>query len=118
SDHSGELSAETFGPFVDRHGRLARFKSFHSGAFLRVSARNILQFPPLLQILIPAASTPDTPDLLNWTLASGSVWIRSPFLVAGVAGFTGLRIKGGTMKLAAGAVRPNGVDILVPFQSV
>jgi hypothetical protein len=118
SDRSGEQVSEIFGPFVDRHGRLAQFKSFHSGAFLSVSVRNLLRFPPLLQILIPAASTPDTPDLTSWTLAPGSVWIQSASLVVGVAGFTGLRIKGGTMTLAAGTVRPDASSILVPFGSV
>jgi len=117
SDHSGEQASEIFGPFVDRHGRLVRFKAFQSGGFLKVVAANpIPPNTPILQILIPPASTPDTPDLRSWTLAPGSVWIQSSFLVVGATGFTGLRIKGGTLQLPAGTLA-GAVTIQIPFRS-
>jgi hypothetical protein len=113
---SPEQASETFGPFVERGGTLIRLKAFRSGAFLRVLVHNppgIPIGPNELQILIPAASTPDAPDLLNWTLAPGTVWIASRFLVKGTTDFTGLRIKGGTMRLG-GASRTDAVNIQLP----
>jgi hypothetical protein len=115
SDHSGEQISDTFGPFVQREGSLIRFKAFLSAAFLHVLVNNPATGLSELQILIPRASTPDTPDLTNWTLAPGSVWIASRFLVNGTTGFTGLRIKGGTMQLGSNTVRPDASTILLPF---
>lgn len=112
-EQTGEQASEIFGPFVGRQGVLERLKAFRSGAFLRVMSHIALVGPNELQILIPAASTPDAPDLRNWTLAPGTVWIASRFLVQGTTGFTGLRIKGGTMKVDA-AARTDAVTIQLP----
>lgn len=103
---AGEQASEVFGPFIERSGRLLRFTAFRSGAFLRVAVR-LLQanLPGEVFLLIPGASVPDAPDLQNWTLAPGSIWIESRFLVAGATGYTGLLIAGGSLQLAAGTKR-------------
>jgi len=99
-----EEVSEIFGPFVRRSGELVRYANFRSGAFLGVT-QLLAAGGTEDQIVIPAASTPDAPDFRNWTLAPGTVWINSRFLVPGAPGFTGLRIAGGRMQLAAGTFR-------------
>jgi hypothetical protein len=111
---AAEEVSEIFGPFVRRSGDLVRYANFRSAAFLGVTRL----VPPNTvedQIVIPAASTSDA-DFRNWTLAPGTVWINSRFLVAGATGFTGLRIAGGTMQLAAGTFRFDS-GIVIPAGS-
>jgi hypothetical protein len=103
AQNAGEQPSQVFGPFVEKSGRLLRFASYQSGAFLLVRARfGILPIGEVM-LMIPAASTPA--DQLTWHLAPGTIWMESRFLVAGATGFTGLRIAGGTLRFSAPASR-------------
>jgi hypothetical protein len=114
---AGEQVAETFGPFIDAAGGLVRVVSFQSAPLIAVVFSDpLLPRDFVLFLLIPPGSTPDTPDLRTWTLAPGTVWIRSSFLVAGATGFTGLRVSSGTLKVAAGTTFKES-SIALPFQS-
>jgi pimeloyl-ACP methyl ester carboxylesterase len=111
---AGELRSATFGPFVERTGRLVRYAAFESGAFLSVRARlGILPIGEAM-LLIPAASQPDAKDARSWNVAAGTVWIASRFLVVGATGFTGLRIAGGTLQFRSAAARIGTVILLPP----
>ena len=114
---AGEQVAETIGPFVDPDGRLVRIVTFQSAPLIAVGASNpaaIRDF--VIFLLIPPGSKPDAPDLHTWTLAPGTVWIESRFLVADATGFTGLRVAGGTLQVAAGTFF-KGDSIELPFLS-
>lgn len=115
ASESGEVRAQVFGPFVERSGRLLRFVAFHSGAFQTVHAPGVIGAGiGEILLLIPAASTPDADDLKEWTLAPGTVWVQSRFVVAGATAFTGLRIAGGVLRIDPGAIR-NGTALVVPL---
>lgn len=102
SGHPADRPTTSFGPFVDRSGRLLRFSAFESPALLRVVVRSFVA-PDETVLLIPANSSPTTGDLQHWTLPAGSVWIRARFLVPGSEHFAGLRIASGTLDFTGGA---------------
>ena len=88
------------GPFLDWDGQLIRFACFESPArALTVVIRSFVA-PDELVLQVPIESTPGANDLHAWTLAAGTVWIRTRFLVAGAEHFAGLRIASGTLTFA------------------
>ena len=95
----GEMPVATIGPFVEETGRVVRFLVYHSAPFLSVNAPFPagVNVPGELLLLIPDGSRPITPDLLQWELPAGTVWIQSRFLAAGGAGLAGLRISRGEL---------------------
>ena len=80
---------------------------------MRVVVRSFVA-PDRVLLFIPAESTPDTNDLRDWTLRTGSVWIHSTLLVPADQGFAGLRIAAGTLTFAANAqVAREGASIVL-----
>ena len=92
------------GPFVDQHGRLLRFNTFESTALLTVLFQPLI-LPPFFEfvsepwLLLPADSTPDDATNQTWTLAAGTVWVRSRFIVPNAPDFTGVRIAAGSFRV-------------------
>ena len=111
-----ERPATIHGPFVDRTGLLVRFLEFESAPFLSVHfAIAVAAGGGPAWLLIPSASEPSA-DRTVWTLPAGTVWIQADQMVAGAAGFTGLRIAGGELRIdQPAAVSPRG--IILPFNA-
>jgi len=98
-DVPSERPATIYGPFVDRNGLLVRFLEFESAAFLPVRfAMAIAGGGGPAWLFIPATSEASA-DRTVWTLPPGSVWLQAEQLVAGAAGFAGLRIAGGELRI-------------------
>jgi hypothetical protein len=106
----------TYGPFVDRDGRLVRFAAFEFPALLNVVVRPLVA-PDEVVLMVPIDASPSA-DLRTWRLPAGTVWIRTRLLAAGAAGYAGLRIAGGT--LTFGGLSPitrQGASIVAMMQS-
>jgi hypothetical protein len=110
-----EMAAETFGPFIDPDGRIGRFLVFEGKPFLRIHA--MLPFAPVpgeLLFLVPPDSV-IAPDDRSITIPGGAVWIRSRFLVAGAAGYVGLRVSGGAFVTSIQMIRSGELLVMPNF---
>jgi hypothetical protein len=95
--------SHVFGPFADQSGRLSRFLIFENAPFQEVHFRQPNGNPtPEVLLLLPSATAPQDGSQ-TFTIPSGTVWIRSRFLVAGAPGMAGLRVAGGTLTTTAAA---------------
>ena len=107
------------GPFVDQHGRLLRFNTFESTALLTVLFQPPI-LPPFFEfvsepwLLLPADSTPDDATNQTWTLAAGTVWMRSRFIVPNAPDFTGVRIAAGSFRVD-GPLQRVGSTLVLPM---
>jgi hypothetical protein len=104
---SGLKPSDSLGPFLDRLGRPAWIDVFPVIRNLRfqrkAGARPFLVLP--IEVVIGSQSLfgPHKPAPTEFKLAAGSVWIQSQQLAvaAPADGFTGLKIRGGTLNLSA-----------------
>jgi hypothetical protein len=107
-----------FGPFVDADGGLVQFAVFESAHFLAVQLTLPAPFPLFSEILmlLPAESSSDDGNR-TFSIPSGTVWLRARFLVGNTAGYVGLRVKSGTLKIDRAAQAMPGNRIGMPTGS-
>jgi len=117
---SGLAPSETLGPFLDKLGRPAWVDVYPIVRILRFErspgAAPFLVVPVSVIVRHDALLGPHHPPPVEFNLAAGSVWIQSRQLASGAPadGFTGLRIKGGTIRLSAPPVFGPGGAVVVP----
>ena len=95
----------TLGPFRDFGGRLVWFDLYR--IFHQVTVVRLPGTVPMLSLPIRGPLRAAT----NFRLAHGSIWLAAPLLTASVpsGSYTGLRIRGGTLRLSAPATVVVGV---------
>jgi hypothetical protein len=117
---SGLAPSESLGPFLDKLGRPAWVDVYPIVRILRFErspgAAPFLVVPVSVIVRYDALLGPHHPPPVEFDLAAGSVWIQSRQLASGAPadGFTGLRIKGGTIRLSAPPVIGPGGAVVVP----
>ena len=89
-----------FGPLVDADGSLVQFAVFESARFLAVQLTRPAPLPLFSEtpMLLPDESSSDDGNR-TFSIPPGTVWLRARFLVGNTAGYVGLRVKGGTLKI-------------------
>jgi hypothetical protein len=101
----GVQPGSSYGPFANLDDRPLWVDVYPPGALVRV-LRGTDPTPVLLLTLPAAAVKADK----GYTLPAGSVWIRSNLLHPDAIGYTGLRIKSGSLLLSEMAGVPAGVS--------
>jgi hypothetical protein len=108
---AGRRIDATLGPFLDRHGRPIWFDIYFPVKQISVvrstSPQPILQLP-LAGFLVTSAT--------KYKVPAGSVWILSKLLApaAPAGGYSGLRIKGGTLSLSSPPAISGGKLVIGP----
>jgi len=104
-----------FGPFVDADGSLVQFAVFESARFLNVQLTLPAPFPLVTEVLmlLPAESSSNDGNR-TFSIPAGTVWLRARFVVGNTAGYVGLRVKAGTLKIDRAAQPRPGHSIGVP----
>jgi hypothetical protein len=89
-----------FGPLVDADGSLVQFAVFESARFLAVQLTRPAPLPLFSEtlMLLPDESSSDDGNR-TFSIPPGTVWLRARFLVGNTAGYVGLRVKSGTLKI-------------------
>ena len=117
---SGLAPSESLGPFLDKLGQPVWVDVYPIVRNLRFErspgAAPFLVVPVSVIVRHDALFGPHRPPPVEFDLAAGSVWIQSRQLAGGAPadGFTGLRIKGGTIRLSAPPVIGSGGAVVVP----
>jgi hypothetical protein len=112
---TGERPTHVFGPFVDADGSLVEFGVFESARFLTVQLTLPAPFPLVTEalMLLPAESFSNDGNR-TFSIPAGTVWLRARFVVANTAGYIGLRVKQGTLKIDQAAQPRPGRSVGVP----
>jgi hypothetical protein len=111
---ASEAPDRVFGPFLDSTGVPVRFLIFVNAKFQSVRVRSPLGNPsPEALLLLPLGAT-SADGNRTFDIPSGSLWIRSRFLVSNAPGHAGLRIARATLALSEPAAFVNDRLILLP----
>ena len=107
-----------FGPFVDADGTLAQFSVFESARFLTVQSTLPAPFPLVTEtlMLLPAESVSNDGNR-TFSIPAGTVWLRARLVINNTAGYVGLRVKQGTLRIDRAAQSRPGRSIGISIGS-
>jgi len=108
--------AHVFGPFVDADGTLTQFAVFESASFLTVQSTLPAPFPLVTEalMLLPAEASSNDGNQ-TFSIPAGTVWLRARFIINNVAGYVGLRVRQGTLRIDRAAQPRPGRSIGIPI---
>ena len=97
---TADRPTQVFGPFVAADGSLVQFTVFESARFLTVQLTLPAPFPLATEalMLLPIGSSSNDGNR-TFSIPPGTVWLRARLIVRNTAGYVGLRVKSGTLKI-------------------